>query len=684
MYNAQKLNIHREVLKQAFSKKKIIRYKDLIELFKDCNVDLSQDEIDYLLTEMYKGSLNKLNCNFITELLLSNTKEDILAVNKNESVKNFVSKKSSNSEISEESEKINKIEENDREEVKGNDSISEVSSIEEEQETELKATNNKQPIEENKKQNNAEKENSIKSNKEEELESQGIKSSKTTQKEANTLTNRSDLSVEQKQVMEIIQNMISSISEIIKQKNINVHKALQNDIRIDKVEGEECEVISSKDFLKWVKSLGVEGIEEIHYSYLTGVLCTDEREIIKLSDLIQLLENSEPKDNDEINEKESNELDPTSMIFMLALSEYITNRKTSVHELFGSAIKLQDNEEIIDCSDFFEIVAKIGIIMEEEGRENLKKYICTDNKLLISKLKSEIDEYSTNEELREMVKEHYNKLIEGESRLSEVFDEVVDKINKDDDKEYKSVELDEEQAIEYNKQQSMNKSNRYEQINSNKEENEIKESKTNKESVKEDISEELNKDVIEEYYEEVANKSDEDYKEESNNSKERDKEEREIEKSNEEMYESKTEEIDKSKELIKKEERHGSEILHKGEGGEKTDKNGIEELNKEGISKHDNIENSKEEEEKSDELIAEHISNNTIKNTESINSEVKNSKQGKSRSVKSISNKQDIKSKESIEEDIDDILEFNKLNRDDEGNNEQEYSFDFTENDKDM
>jgi len=269
------------------------------------------------------------------------------------------------------------------------------------------------------------------------------------------------------QMIEIAQKCFFILADTMLQKKMTARKMYTSGIQKTMVNNEETEVIAAEEFIRGIRDLGLkEEFTAIEYACLIKVLAAGEDEkTIKLADLILILEDygvhesgtgekpaeeargsvddpaheevQEPIENNEKQEKEEkgteekkgkplnySELDELSMVLMLALTEYLIKSNTPLYDLFGENIyqqpvktkTKQKNIELIDSQNFFSVLGQIGIQTEEGEHENLKKFLSLDpekhpGKISIKKLKTAIEEFAFNEELRKKAHECYEALV---------------------------------------------------------------------------------------------------------------------------------------------------------------------------------------------------------------------------------------------------------------------------------
>lgn len=253
----------------------------------------------------------------------------------------------------------------------------------------------------------------------------------------------------EEQVLALVQTCFTEIAEQISNKGVSAEEVFGEGVYTKVVDDEEIELISPATFKKALKKLGVREFKPLEDAYLNKMLVASETENgYKVKDIIQILndygvpgDNEQEEDNvqnidsnlDSQQEKNNEEgeiniedLDKVSMVLLLALSEYLSNTNNSLEKVFENVAYKQpvqiDEEEleidIVNSKDFFETINGIGIETEEEQHENLKAFLCLDpsysDKFSLDKLRMAIEEFRTNEELRECAKQYYQELVDAD------------------------------------------------------------------------------------------------------------------------------------------------------------------------------------------------------------------------------------------------------------------------------
>ena len=173
-----------------------------------------------------------------------------------------------------------------------------------------------------------------------------------------------------------------------------------------------------------MEKLGLNKFDPMEEKCMIKVLAIDDEEKnFRIGDLAQILEDYIKQDND-TEEMKLEDLDKVSMVLLLALAEFISNENITLSKLFGSNIykqpvQIDENEyqlDIINSDKFFEVLNNIGIETNETEHENLKLFLAIDpsyiDKFSLDKLKSTIEEFTKNEEIRGKAKEYYKELID--------------------------------------------------------------------------------------------------------------------------------------------------------------------------------------------------------------------------------------------------------------------------------
>ena len=226
---------------------------------------------------------------------------------------------------------------------------------------------------------------------------------------------------EEEKLLQMAKEIFDLISKIFIDKQINVYKYFEKDI----TKNEGIEVIETNKFLEGLKNSGLKELSEQEIICIIKVLAADEEaKYIKISDFEQILSDYKLNDSksNELQGLDFNELDNVSLVILLALTEYLLQGKIHLYNLFEGFIKeIKDEEgnsyEVISSLDFFKILEKIGIKMEEKEYQNLRDFlsISTENNefLAISSIKLSIEELASNTELNEKARKFYEE-IQGE------------------------------------------------------------------------------------------------------------------------------------------------------------------------------------------------------------------------------------------------------------------------------
>lgn len=264
--------------------------------------------------------------------------------------------------------------------------------------------------------------------------------------------------LDEEQVLALVQTCFTEIAEQVVSRGVPVSSVFGEGVYRRVVDGEEVELVSAEEFAKSLRKLGVREFKPVENAYLNKMLAASEEEPgYKVKDIVQILndygvsgdneheeeqmaDNLDSNDNAESQEKNPSpqhkdneeeevnieDLDKVSMVLLLALSEYLNNTNGSLEKVFENVAYKQpvqiDEEEleidIINSKDFFETINGIGIETEEEQHENLKAFLCLDpsyaDKFSLDKLKMAIEEFKTNEELRECAKQYYQELVDAD------------------------------------------------------------------------------------------------------------------------------------------------------------------------------------------------------------------------------------------------------------------------------
>lgn len=236
--------------------------------------------------------------------------------------------------------------------------------------------------------------------------------------------------VSEEDVIKLAQRCFHAIAMKMVETNQNVDTLFEGVIFKKAIEGEEAELITAEEFIKGIQKLGIEGMQELDYQCLIKALAvSDDEQLIRVNDLVQILEdygNAENMGSEGGEDLPFDELDNISLVLMLALTEYLIREKVPLYDLFGEAVFKQeiqvDNKQIqldlIESKDFFAVMNGIGVNTDEKEHENLKAFLCLDpsypDKLLLEKIKRAIQEFAENEGLRAKAQQCYQELVEGD------------------------------------------------------------------------------------------------------------------------------------------------------------------------------------------------------------------------------------------------------------------------------
>jgi len=359
-----------------------ISSKQLKEIFTTTGIELTEREWEYVISKTSIEGLDELSCELIEELLQLNKspRESYQITDKKE-------------EYNEDFESLN--ESNAKPQPK-EDSI-----------------------------DNAIQTEAIKAKSERELSQEEAK-----QLGTNSVSDSNEINIDEEKMIEETQIALGLIAEQMIQQRLTIYGLFGNTLQKEVVNEEEIKIVSTEDFVKVISSLDIPVLEQLHYLCLIKVLAANEdQSFIKFDDLVQVLKNfNVPEKENRGKSLSSQELDSISKIIMLALAEYLPRAEISISELFANVtyqqlVKTKGKEkkvELINSADFFSLLCKIGINLEDTEHENLKDFLCLDkkhrDKLYLKKLKRTVNEFMTNDELRKEAKDYYNQLLNNQER----------------------------------------------------------------------------------------------------------------------------------------------------------------------------------------------------------------------------------------------------------------------------
>lgn len=246
--------------------------------------------------------------------------------------------------------------------------------------------------------------------------------------------------IDEPHMIEIAQKCFFTIAEKMTEKKMTVYSLYSNNIFKKTIDGEEMELLTPMDFLNGLRVLGIEDMGSLESGCLIKVLSINEHDkLIRVNDLVQIIEdygiiNEESDDEHPEGAGQAlnfEELDNISMVLMLALTEYLIQAKIPLYQLLGNGIykigvktkNRQKSVDIINSQDFFAVLEKIGVKLEENEHDNLKDFLCLDPKdnakLYVKKIKKTIEEFAFNEELRTFARKCYAELADEEEEEQE-------------------------------------------------------------------------------------------------------------------------------------------------------------------------------------------------------------------------------------------------------------------------
>jgi len=222
-------------------------------------------------------------------------------------------------------------------------------------------------------------------------------------------------------VMLVLQKLFARINDRIITSSKSIREVFSRIIYTTIMDKEEIEIVNTEAFLELCEDELDVKIEPIERLCFTDMISIGETEkVVKLKDIEYIMRGFELEDEEY--KLDFDELDNISMVLMFTLAEYIVSAKIVFYKLFADCIYQQDVEidghdikiDLINSRDFFNILNKIGITIQDGEHKNLKEFLCIDpeypGKLVVKKLKKAIEEFATNEELRNKAYKHYKEL----------------------------------------------------------------------------------------------------------------------------------------------------------------------------------------------------------------------------------------------------------------------------------
>jgi len=247
-----------------------------------------------------------------------------------------------------------------------------------------------------------------------------------------------EIELNKDQAIEIAEGSLRAISSYMEEHGLTLEKLFEGQTYEELIQDQVTEVISVSTFLTKIKEMNIEGMDEVSKACLVKVLVIGEKEdVIRFADLEQALRNNEDEDpittlDDDLNFQE---LDSTSMILMLSLTEYLLKSNTPLYTVFDEKIynhivRFESGEtanvEIISSNDFFQVLNEIGINTSVNEHENLREFLSLGpdhTKIIsVSKLKKAIGIFATDKKLREQAHKYCMEFL-GKSELNANNDE---------------------------------------------------------------------------------------------------------------------------------------------------------------------------------------------------------------------------------------------------------------------
>ena len=266
--------------------------------------------------------------------------------------------------------------------------------------------------------------------------------------------------MDEDKMIEMAQTCFQAIAAHLISSKQTMRELFRGAIQQHELEGELLELIIPEIFVEKIRSLGIEDFSTIHWACLIKVLSiSDEDQFIRLPDLIQIMEDFDIYEPEEM-ETEGNrgdigntgnipntgnvsnpggkrkgldysQLDEVSMVLMLALTDYVWKAEADLGEIFGEVVyqqaiktkKKQITVDLINSSDFFAVLHKMGIKTDQSPHLNLQDFLCLDKnyrqKIYVKKLGDAMEEFAANEDLRMFAHQCYEHMLADEEAYEE-------------------------------------------------------------------------------------------------------------------------------------------------------------------------------------------------------------------------------------------------------------------------
>jgi hypothetical protein len=246
-------------------------------------------------------------------------------------------------------------------------------------------------------------------------------------------------------MIDIAQKAFMQIADILTTQQTDVRDCLSPYIEVKVQNKENIEVISTANFLKVLKKIGVE-LEKKDTECLIKVLCLSEDsfDYLRIDDFEQII--NEYKNPEEGSKQGESEMNDISLVILFVISNYLAKSKKSLRDFLDQyiniqPIKLNDGEdkeiEVIKSEDFFTIIESLGVSMDPSELTNLIELLAISpehtNILKFSSLNKLLNQFNSSEQMKALAMQIYEQIIKEQDpeELAKAKEEEIDSAKND-------------------------------------------------------------------------------------------------------------------------------------------------------------------------------------------------------------------------------------------------------------
>ena len=223
------------------------------------------------------------------------------------------------------------------------------------------------------------------------------------------------ININEEKIIEIAHNFFLKLAKRIRAEEISLMELYGDKLEKIMMEDKEVEVLTPDAFLQGLNVLGLDLTDSIEYTCVIKILAlNDDEKLLKFEYLIEIISDYGvvPGVVETVGDFKS--IDDISLIIVFALSEHLVRNKLDLQDLLGNKVRTQGSLKVINSKDFFEIVEKIGVGLEDKEHVKLKELLSIDlankNTLSLVKLKQLVEEFMKNEQLQDRAIKCYEEM----------------------------------------------------------------------------------------------------------------------------------------------------------------------------------------------------------------------------------------------------------------------------------